>query len=62
MFKTILDVLSVWAVTIVANLGMPSIDFFDDIMPHLRDGLTIISVLLAITFTCYKFHKEWKRG
>ena len=60
MFKTILDVLSVWTITLLANLGVE--EFLDNIVPHIRDGLTIISVILAIIYTCYKFHKEWKRG
>jgi len=59
MFKTIFDVLSVWTITLLANLGVE--EFLDNVLPHIKDGLTIISVILAIIYTCYKFYKELKK-
>ena len=57
MLKTIMDVVAVWTVTILANVGA---DFLDESLPHIRDGVTILSCIFAISFTIYRFYKASK--
>ena len=58
MFKTIMDVVAVWTVTILANI---SAEFIDEFLPHIRDSVTILSCILAMWYTMYKLIKEWKK-
>jgi len=58
MLKTIMDVVAVWTVTILALI---SAEFIDEFLPHIRDSVTILSCIIAICFTLYKFIKEWKK-
>ena len=58
--KTIIDVITVWIVTAVANIiGFFSGDFLK-ILPIIQLLLGIFSILLAILYTLYKFASNWK--
>ncbi len=58
MIKNLYDIGSVWAVTLIANIGAPILIT----LPVIREVATIISVLLAIAFTIYRFYKEIKKN
>jgi hypothetical protein len=57
--KSALDLLAVWAVTIAANV----IGLFAgwlEYLPVIREILGIISILIAIAYSIYKFFAIWR--
>jgi hypothetical protein len=57
--KTGLEVAGVWIATITANI-IGEISQLANYLPIVRDLIGIVSILLAIAYTLYKFVKDWR--
>jgi hypothetical protein len=57
--KTAIDILAVWFTTGVANLIGITTNIFQ-YLPIIQHILAIVSLIIAIGYTLYKFHSEWK--
>ena len=57
--KTVIDVTVVWLVTGLANVLNFFLEDFSLYLPIVQNILAIISLLLAIAYTAYKFAKSW---
>ena len=55
MFKKLFDIATVWVVTLFANFGT---DYLQ-LLPIIRELLTIFSIIIAIAYTLYRFSKDW---
>ena len=55
MFKTTVDIVSVWMVTLIATVGTSLID----VLPVVQNFVAIISILIAISYTLYRFARSW---
>jgi len=52
--KTTFDIVTVWVATGIANIiGIIN-------LPILKDVIAIVSLLLAMAYTLYRFTKEWR--
>ena len=57
--KTGLEVAGVWIATLTANI-IGEATILADYLPVVRDIVGIISILLAIAYTLYKFRSDWR--
>lgn len=55
-----LDLIAVWTTTIVANIINFLGQDFINTLPLIRDLLSILSLILAIGYTVYKFLRDWR--
>lgn len=59
MYRKIFDVVSVWVATILAQV----FNWFDaeflKAVPMIKDLIGILSLLIAIAYTLYRFTKDW---
>lgn len=57
--RTGLEIAGVWIATLTANI-IGEVTFLADYLPMVRDIVGIISILLAIAYTLYKFKSDWR--
>jgi len=56
--KTTFDVLTVWAFTGIANI-IGAMSEVLEYLPLIQHILAIVSILIAIAYTLYRFRKDW---
>jgi len=61
LINTAIEVLSVWIMTGLANLLNYVLSDFVIYLPLIQNLLGIVSLILAITYTLYKFRREKKK-
>lgn len=57
-YKNSVEIAAVWFITGIGNILAQAIGVLD-YLPVIKEILGILSILLAIGFTLYKFRKDW---
>jgi len=58
--KSSIDVIAVWLITGIGNLISWALTGFVKYLPIIQTMLGIVSILLAIGYTLYKWKRDWK--
>ena len=59
-YKSSVDVISVWIITAIGNIFAQYLAW-GEYLHVIRDGLGVISILLAICYTLWKWRKDKKK-
>ena len=57
--KSSVEVVAVWIMTGIANIISWFVIEVADYLPIIKDIVSIISVILAVGYTLYKWKKDW---